>query len=217
MTNEELSATLIFAKDLEVFKYIIGIAGGIVTSLVAAIIVMYRDLKSIQEKGQSNMIVQNEHMINAISKNTEAFNRVEASIQRLSDVVDRQENTTQNYQWFTDEPEVVNHIVKTSGFANNKFDITEWDRDTRTISDYNVSNGEVKATRTYRIKEVEKVKTKRMALALRVFGEKEVFMVDRLFSTKEEAEDYFGKAGTVWPAKLANGTELSFDIPIEEN
>lgn len=127
------------------------------------------------------------------------------------------ENTTQNYQWFTDEPEVVNHIIKTSGFANNKFDITEWDRDTRTISDYNVSNGEVKAARTYRIKEVEKVKTKRMALALRVLGGKEVFMVDRLFSTKEEAENYFGKVGTVWPAKLANGTELSFDIPIEEN
>jgi hypothetical protein len=98
MTNEELSATLIFAKDLEVFKYVIGIAGGIVTSLAAAIIFMYRDLKSIQEKGQSNMMQQNEHMINAISKNTEAFNRVEASIQRLSDVVDRQENTTQNLE-----------------------------------------------------------------------------------------------------------------------
>lgn len=98
MTEQEAIASMNFVRDFEVLRYAVGLATGIVSALAGAIIFMYRDNRSERKEWRLEMAQQNERMINAISKNTEAFNKVELSNQRLADVVDRQERTTQNLE-----------------------------------------------------------------------------------------------------------------------
>lgn len=98
MTDAEITASVNFVRDFEVLRYVVGLATGISTALAGAIVFMYRDNRSERKEWRVEMVQQNERMINAISKNTEAFNKVELSNQRLADVVDRQEQTTQNLE-----------------------------------------------------------------------------------------------------------------------
>lgn len=98
MTEAELAASVNFVRDFEVLRYVVGLATGIATALTGAIVFMYRDNRSERREWRAEMVQQNERMIAAISKNTEAFNKVELSNQRLADVVDRQERTTQNLE-----------------------------------------------------------------------------------------------------------------------
>ncbi len=98
MTEAELAASVNFVRDFEVLRYVVGLATGIATALTGAIVFMYRDNRSERREWRAEMVQQNERMIAAIYKNTEAFNKVELSNQRLADVVDRQERTTQNLE-----------------------------------------------------------------------------------------------------------------------
>ena len=87
-----------FIQDFKLTQYMLWLASGIVVSLATAIIFLYRDNKASQEKNAENLAKQNTLITEVITKNTEAFNKVEASNQRLADVVDRQERTTQNLE-----------------------------------------------------------------------------------------------------------------------
>lgn len=98
MSEQEALASMNFVRDFEVLQYSVSIATGIVAALAGAIIFMYRDNRAERKEWRAEMVQQNERMITAISKNTEAFNKVELSNQRLADVVDRQERTTQNLE-----------------------------------------------------------------------------------------------------------------------
>lgn len=98
MTESEIIASMNFVREFEVLQYVVGLATAIVVALAGAIIFMYRDNRTIQEKNADNMAKQNVLLMDVISKNTEAFHRVELSNQRLADVVDRQERTTQNLE-----------------------------------------------------------------------------------------------------------------------
>lgn len=98
MTEAEITASVNFVRDFEVLRYVVGLATGIASALTGAIIFMYRDNRSERKEWRAEMVQQNERMISAITKNTEAFNKVELSNQRLADVVDRQEHTTQNLE-----------------------------------------------------------------------------------------------------------------------
>lgn len=79
-------------------RYIIGISTGIVISLSGAIIFMYRDNRAERKEWRDELSAQNENLQKLIRQNNEAFNKVELSNQRLADVVDRQERTTQNLE-----------------------------------------------------------------------------------------------------------------------
>lgn len=98
MTANELEASVSFVREFELMRYLIGIATGIVTGLCAAIIFVYRDNRTERKEWKASFVEQNERMINAFTRNTEAFNKVELSNQRLADVVDRQERATQNLE-----------------------------------------------------------------------------------------------------------------------
>lgn len=98
MTDAELIASMNFLRDYDILRYVVGLATGIVVALSGAIIFMYRDSRAERKEWRTEMAQQNERMIAAIGKNTDAFNKVELSNQRLADVVDRQERTTQNLE-----------------------------------------------------------------------------------------------------------------------
>lgn len=98
MNQQELEASVNFVRDFETLRYILGLATGVAVALSGAIVFMYRDNRSERKEWRKEMSEQNERMISAIAKNTEAFNKVELSNQRLADVVDRQEATTHNLE-----------------------------------------------------------------------------------------------------------------------
>lgn len=105
MSSIELEASMSFIKEFELLRWAVGIASGIVVALAGGIVFMYRDNRSERKEWRQEMASQNEKMLVTLGKNTEAFNKVELSIQRLADVVDRQadivdrqERTTQNLE-----------------------------------------------------------------------------------------------------------------------
>lgn len=87
MTQQEINVAMEFAHEFELIKWMFGLMIAGITALAGAIIFMYKDHQKLNDK-----------MIYAFEKNTEAFNRLELSNQRLADVVDRQESTTQNLE-----------------------------------------------------------------------------------------------------------------------
>lgn len=98
MTPSEIEASMNFVHEFELMQYLVGIASTIAATLCGAIVFMYRDSKAERKEWKQEFMEQNERMINAFTKNTEAFNQVQLSNQRLADVVDRQERTTQNLE-----------------------------------------------------------------------------------------------------------------------
>lgn len=98
MTAGEIAASINFVQEFELMRYIIGISTGIVISLSGAIIFMYRDNRAERKEWRDELSAQNENLQKLIRQNNEAFNKVELSNQRLADVVDRQERTTQNLE-----------------------------------------------------------------------------------------------------------------------
>lgn len=98
MTSGEIAASINFVQEFELMRYIIGISTGIVISLSGAIIFMYRDNRAERKEWRDELSAQNENLQKLIRQNNEAFNKVELSNQRLADVVDRQERTTQNLE-----------------------------------------------------------------------------------------------------------------------
>lgn len=98
MTDQELNASMNFIQDFTLTKWMLGIASGVVVSLASALVLMYRDNKASQEKNADNLANQNKLMMEVITKNTEAFYKMDSTISRLTEVVDSSETSTRSLE-----------------------------------------------------------------------------------------------------------------------
>lgn len=98
MNEKEILASMNVIQQYEMLQWAVGIFGLIASAMVTAIIAIYRDNRAERKEWRHSQEEQNEKMMQLIAKNIEAFNKLENSNNKLCDLVDRQQLTTQSLE-----------------------------------------------------------------------------------------------------------------------
>lgn len=91
MTDQELTASLNIIQQFELLQWAVGIFGSIVVAMSTGFVVMYRDSRSERRE-------YFERLEKLVEKNNEVINKNALQTERLCEIVDRTERTTQNLE-----------------------------------------------------------------------------------------------------------------------
>ena len=91
MTDQELTASLNIVQQFELLQWAVGIFGSIVVAMSTGFVVMYRDSRSERRE-------YFERLEKLVEKNNEVINKNALQTERLCEIVDRTERTTQNLE-----------------------------------------------------------------------------------------------------------------------
>ena len=91
MTDQELTASLNIIQQFELLQWAVGIFGSIVVAMSTGFVMMYRDSRSERRE-------YFERLEKLVEKNNEVINKNALQTERLCEIVDRTERTTQNLE-----------------------------------------------------------------------------------------------------------------------
>ena len=91
MTDQELTASLNIIQQFELLQWAVGIFGSIVVAMSTGFVIMYRDSRSERRE-------YFERLEKLVEKNNEVINKNALQTERLCEIVDRTERTTQNLE-----------------------------------------------------------------------------------------------------------------------
>ena len=91
MTDQELTASLNIIQQFELLQWAVGIFGSIVVAMSTGFVVMYRDSRSERRE-------YFERLEKLVEKNNEVINKNALQTERLCEIVDRTERTTENLE-----------------------------------------------------------------------------------------------------------------------
>lgn len=91
MTDQELTASLNIIQQFELLQWAVGIFGSIVFAMSTGFVMMYRDSRSERRE-------YFERLEKLVEKNNEVINKNALQTERLCEIVDRTERTTQNLE-----------------------------------------------------------------------------------------------------------------------
>lgn len=91
MTDQELTASLNIIQQFELLQWAVGIFGSIVVAMSTGFVMMYRDSRSERRE-------YFERLEQLVEKNNEVINKNALQTERLCEIVDRTERTTQNLE-----------------------------------------------------------------------------------------------------------------------
>jgi C4-dicarboxylate transporter len=91
MTDQELTASLNIIQQFELLQWAVGIFGSIVVAMSTGFVMMYRDSRSERRE-------YFERLEQLVEKNNEVINKNAIQTERLCEIVDRTERTTQNLE-----------------------------------------------------------------------------------------------------------------------
>lgn len=87
----EIPANVTFLMTPELTQFVIWAIGAIVTGLTTGIIFLYKDNRKERREYMDKLLT-------VVAGNTDAFNQLKLTNQRLCDIVDRTERTSQNLE-----------------------------------------------------------------------------------------------------------------------
>lgn len=87
----EIPANVTFLMTPELTQFVIWAIGAIVTGLTTGIIFLYKDNRKERREYMNKLLT-------VVAGNTDAFNQLKLTNQRLCDIVDRTERTSQNLE-----------------------------------------------------------------------------------------------------------------------
>ena len=91
MTDQELTASLNIIQQFELLQWAVGIFGSIVVAMSTGFVMMYRDSRSERRE-------YFERLEKLVEKNNEVINKNALQTERLCEIVDRTERTTENLE-----------------------------------------------------------------------------------------------------------------------
>mgnify|MGYP003556924424 FL=1 len=91
MTDQELTASLNIIQQFELLQWAVGIFGSIVVAMSTGFVMMYRDSRSERRE-------YFERLEKLVEKNNEVINKNALQTERLYEIVDRTERTTENLE-----------------------------------------------------------------------------------------------------------------------
>ena len=91
MTDQELTASLNIIQQFELLQWAVGIFGSIVVAMSTGFVIMYRDSRSERRE-------YFERLEKLVEKNNEVINKNALQTERLCEIVDRTERTTENLE-----------------------------------------------------------------------------------------------------------------------
>ena len=91
MTDQELTASLNIIQQFELLQWAVGIFGAIVVAMSTGFVMMYRDSRSERRE-------YFERLEKLVEKNNEVINKNALQTERLCEIVDRTERTTENLE-----------------------------------------------------------------------------------------------------------------------
>ena len=91
MTDQELTASLNIIQQFELLQWAVGIFGSIVFAMSTGFVMMYRDSRSERRE-------YFERLEKLVEKNNEVINKNALQTERLCEIVDRTERTTQTLE-----------------------------------------------------------------------------------------------------------------------